>query len=114
MAETVVMASGVSAKTGEAPDPRYVFDLWAYDEMTLSLTLLMLNSEDAEAWVAVTLETSMDSGPKARWQALGAFSPMIEGGTDVRRFSGFLRYVRWQLMSNAEAAVVFDLRGMAR
>ena len=118
MAETVVLASGVSAKLGEQPDKDAVFDLWAYDELELELSVLAIHTANSDVWATIILETSMDLDPDAKgatWKPLGAFTPLPKGGSDRRRFSGFLRYVRWQVMSNAETGnVVFTLRGMAR
>lgn len=78
--------------------------------------MLSIKTEASNVWATLLMETSMDPDPEANWKPLGAFTPLSDGGTDRRRYAGFLRYVRWHVISNAEegGTVVFNLRGMAR
>ena len=115
MGETVVMAQGYALKIGESPDKDAIFDLWAFRELELELEVSNIGPNPEGLWAMVVLETSMDPKPRGSWKALGAFTPLPSGATDQRRFTGFLRYVRWQVMSNAESGIIlFNLRGMAR
>lgn len=113
MAESIVLASGVWAQVGDKPDKDAVFDLWAFREMELQLSVLNVSITGSPSWATLALQTSMDPSPKAQWQALGAFTQLPVGGTDIRRFSRFLRYVRWQVMGSGDGGVLFNLGGMA-
>ena len=116
MAETVVMDGKKGFGTiGEKPGKDAIFDLWAFRELELELSVLAINTASSDVWATIGLETSMDPDPEGSWKPLGAFTPLPAEASDRRRFTGFLRYVRWQVLSNAdEGTVVFNLRGMAR
>ncbi|MEZ4408429.1 MAG: hypothetical protein R3A52_18440 [Polyangiales bacterium] len=45
MAETVVMASGAAASMNKKPGKEAVFDLWAFRELELELSVLSIKTE---------------------------------------------------------------------
>ncbi|MCA9627739.1 MAG: hypothetical protein KC766_08740 [Myxococcales bacterium] len=86
-------------------------EVTGYTDVDLVLVVLDITSA---ASVTVSMETSMQQG--IGWVSLGAFTAVTtSNGAEKKRFTGVLRYLRWNVTSLTESAkVTFLLEGMIR
>jgi hypothetical protein len=90
---------------------KQTLDVTGYNDADLVLMVLKLS---ASASVTVEVETSMQQ--HIGWVSLGAFTAVTAaGGAEKKRFTGVLRYLRWNVTSlSAGASATFMLEGMIR
>lgn len=112
MADIINFTPDAVTVSAEGPASlKQTLDVTGYDDVDLVLLVLKIT---ASASVTIRIETSMQQS--LGWVSLGSFTAVTTEGTPEKvRFSGVLRYLRWNVTSlTASASATFLLEGMIR
>lgn len=103
--------NAVTVSAAGAASTKQTLDVTGYNDVDLLLMVLKLS---AGASITVEVETAMQQ--HIGWVSLGAFAAVTEaGGAEKKRFSGVLRFLRWNVTSlSAGASATFMIEGMIR
>ena len=83
------------------------------DEITFELQVL--NFSGASPSITVELQTSMQIESTTGWVSAGTFSPISSApAAQLRPFSRFLRYIRWNVSAISGTSATFFLSGVER
>jgi hypothetical protein len=108
MADLVLITDGpVRHTSNETQDLRLAVDVSGYDELDLQLMV-----QDASSSVTVRILTAMQMESDEGWVTVDSFSSIAAGASTKKNFSGFLKYVRYELTSGA--TTTFEVSGVGR
>lgn len=112
MADIINFSPDALTVSAEGPASlKQTLDVTGYGDVDLVLMVLKLS---ASASFTVTMETSMQQN--LGWVSLGSFTAVTASGSAEKvRFTGVLRYLRWNVTDlNVGASATFLLQGMIR
>jgi hypothetical protein len=109
MADIVLITDGpVRHTSSELQELRLAADVSSYDELDLLLTV----QDDVGTSISVRILTAMQMESTEGWTVLDTFSTIGAGSSTKKNFSGFLKYVRYELVTNT--TTTFEVSGVGR
>jgi hypothetical protein len=110
MADIVLITDGpVRHTSNDIQELRLAVDVSGYDELDLLLTV----QDDIGTDISVRILTAMQMESEEGWTVVGsAFNTIGAGSSTKRNLSGFLKYVRYELVTNTTAT--FEVSGVGR